>query len=144
MSYSDKIKRCNIWAGYVSGKGCRIVWVGVKINWPAGYTTKEQHSGDFCWSELQNTKEWLRLQIAENNPKQVEILNNTTQRIDVSWMWEINKDLIILHVWMQRYSHVACFKSSPSWAWMKCSLYLGKTRARLQKRWQLHTECMLL
>lgn len=32
------------------------------------------------------------------------------------------------------YSHIACFMSSPSLAWMKCSLYLGRTRARLRKR----------
>lgn len=31
------------------------------------------------------------------------------------------------------YSHMACFMSSPSLAWMKCSLYFGKTRARLQE-----------
>lgn len=31
------------------------------------------------------------------------------------------------------YSHIACFMSSPSLAWMKCSLYFGSARARLQK-----------
>lgn len=36
------------------------------------------------------------------------------------------------------YSHIACFMSSPSLAWMKCSLYFGSARARLQKNSHNH------
>lgn len=36
------------------------------------------------------------------------------------------------------YSHIACFMSSPSLAWMKCSLYFGSARARLQKNRHNH------
>lgn len=66
----------------------------------------------------------------EYNPKKV--------CMGVGWktptMWNLN-DLL---VWMS-YSLMACFISSPSFAWMKCSLYLGKTRARLQNKDESNT-----
>lgn len=39
------------------------------------------------------------------------------------------------------YSHIACLMSSPSLAWMKCSLYFGSARARLQKNSHRHAHC---
>lgn len=38
------------------------------------------------------------------------------------------------------YSHIACFMSSPSLAWMKRSLYFGSARARLQKNSHNHAD----
>ena len=61
------------------------VCVGVRGDWPVGYTTKEKHRGDLLiWAP--NTKEWLWFQLGTSDTKKEETLESMTQR---KYAWEL-------------------------------------------------------